>query len=121
TAADIEAAGGRAVPLRMDLLDLESLAPTVDAAVAALGHLDVLLNNAAYVGSAVQPLFLDTEPAALIKKVTANITAQLLVTQRAVTRMVDRGRGLVLDMTSNAGLRTPSAPVDRGGWELIYA
>src|SRR5688572_27084308 len=48
TAAEIRDAGGQVVPLHMDLLDLDSLAPTVDAAINDLGHIDVLVNNAAY-------------------------------------------------------------------------
>ncbi len=43
--AEIEALGRRAVPLQMDVMDLPQAYTAVDAAIAALGHLDILVNN----------------------------------------------------------------------------
>ena len=45
-AAEIRAAGGRAVAVKADLADLASLPGLVDAAVSALGPIGVLINNA---------------------------------------------------------------------------
>src|SRR5687767_12872101 len=47
-ARDIEAGGGRAVVLRIDLAEPGAAAEAVGATVAALGSLDVLVNNAAH-------------------------------------------------------------------------
>lgn len=121
TAAGIEASGRRAVPIRLDLLDPGALAPAVDAAIAGLGHLDVLVNNAVYVGPGGQHRFLDSEPEQLARRVFGNVTAQLLLTQLAVAHMVGRGGGLVLDISSGAGQHTPRQPVGEGGWALAYA
>ena len=121
TARAIEAVGRRALPIRLDLVDLDALAPAVDAAIVGLGHLDLLVNNAIYVGPGGNRRFLETEPDELVRRVFSNITAQLLLTQRAVAHMVDRGGGLVLDITSAAGQITPRRPVGEGGWTLSYA
>jgi NAD(P)-dependent dehydrogenase (short-subunit alcohol dehydrogenase family) len=121
TASAIEASGRRAVPIRLDLLDLDALAPAVDAAIVGLGHLDVLVNNAVYVGPGGQRRFLDSEPEQLARRVFGNVTAQLLLAQRAVIHMVGRGGGLVLDISSDAGQHTPRHPVGEGGWALAYA
>jgi len=121
TAAVIEDFGRRAIPIRLDLLDSDALAPAVDAAIAGLGHLDVLVNNAIYVGPGGNRRFLETEPDELVRRVFSNVTAQLLLTQRTVARMVDRGAGLVLDISSAAGQLTPRHPVGEGGWTLSYA
>ena len=121
TASAIEACGRRAVPIRLDLLDLDALAPAVDSAIAGLGHLDVLVNNAIYVGPGGHRRFLETEPDELARRVFGNITAQLLLTQRVVAHMVGRGGGLVLDISSAAGQLTPRHPVGEGGWPLSYA
>ncbi|ORA19442.1 SDR family NAD(P)-dependent oxidoreductase [Mycobacterium arosiense] len=48
TVADIEAAGGRAVPVRADLTDREQIARLVKSAREALGPIGILVNNAAF-------------------------------------------------------------------------
>ena len=48
TVADIEAAGGRAVAIRADLLDRDDIARLVDEARDALGRITILVNNAAF-------------------------------------------------------------------------
>ncbi len=121
TARAVESVGRRALPIRLDLVDLDALAPAVDAAIVGLGHLDLLVNNAIYVGPGGNRRFLETEPDELVRRVFSNVTAQLLLTQRAVAHMVDRGGGLVLDITSAAGQITPRRPVGEGGWTLSYA
>ncbi len=121
TASTIEALGRRAVPIRLDLLDLDALAPAVDTAIAGLGHLDVLVNNAIYVGPGGHMRYLDTEPDELARRVLGNVTAPLLLTQHVAAHMVARGRGLVFDISSAAGQLTPPHPVGEGGWALSYA
>jgi NAD(P)-dependent dehydrogenase (short-subunit alcohol dehydrogenase family) len=121
TAAAIVKTGRRAVPIPLDLLELDALSSAVDASIADLGHLDVLVNNAIYVGPGGQRRFLETEPDELARRVVGNVTAPLLLTQHAVTHMVGRGSGLVLDISSEAGQRTPHHPVGEGGWALSYA
>jgi NAD(P)-dependent dehydrogenase (short-subunit alcohol dehydrogenase family) len=121
TAAEIEARGRRAVPIALDLLDQPALADAVDEAAERLGALDVLVNNAIYVGPGGQLRFLDSDPEELARRVFGNITAQLLITQRAVGHMVARGGGLVVDISSAGGQFTPRHPVGEGGWALSYA
>lgn len=48
TVADIEAAGGRAVAVRADLLDRDDVAGLVSQARDALGPITILVNNAAF-------------------------------------------------------------------------
>lgn len=48
TVAHIEAAGGRAVPVRADLTDREQIARLVESAREALGPIGILVNNAAF-------------------------------------------------------------------------
>jgi NAD(P)-dependent dehydrogenase (short-subunit alcohol dehydrogenase family) len=45
-AKEIEAAGGRALPVQVDVAEVESLAGAVDAVEGGLGPVDILVNNA---------------------------------------------------------------------------
>ena len=47
TAAEIEALGGRALPLALDLAREEQVESALERALEAMGRLDVLVNNAA--------------------------------------------------------------------------
>jgi NAD(P)-dependent dehydrogenase (short-subunit alcohol dehydrogenase family) len=120
TVAAIEAEGRRGVPLVLDLLDRASLQPIAEQAVAALGHVDVLVNNAIYVGPAGECRFLDTPPDEIEKRVFGNVAAQLIFTQPILHHMVGRGRGLVANVTSAAGYLKPHAAIGEGGWALTY-
>ncbi|MDG2305850.1 MAG: SDR family NAD(P)-dependent oxidoreductase [Candidatus Binatia bacterium] len=120
TAAEIESHGRRAVSIPLDLLERESLVPAAQRALAALGHVDVLVNNAIFVGPGNHDRFLDIPPDILEKRLFANVTAQLLVTQPILAAMVDRGRGTILGITSGAGQRPPPAAPGEGGWAIAY-
>jgi len=120
TAAAITARGRRAVPIVLDLLDRDALAPVAAEAIAALGHIDVLVNNAIYVGPAGERRFLDTPPDEVEKRLFGNVTAQLLLLQPVLRHMVGRGSGVVVDITSAAGYATPEKATGEGGWALTY-
>jgi NAD(P)-dependent dehydrogenase (short-subunit alcohol dehydrogenase family) len=121
TAKEIEALGARALPLPMDLLDRDSLVPTVEAVLDGFGYLDVLVNNAISVGPGNDSLFLDVDMNDVERRITGNLTAQLVITQRALKAMVERGGGTVVNITSGAGMVAPPGPIGKGGWALSYA
>jgi NAD(P)-dependent dehydrogenase (short-subunit alcohol dehydrogenase family) len=121
TTAEIEALGARALAVPLDLLDRDSLVPAVEAVLTEFGQIDVLVNNAIYVGQGNDERFLDVSIDDLDKRIYANITAQLTITQRALRAMVSRGGGTVLNVTSMAGMISPPGPLGDGGWALGYA
>ncbi len=121
TTAEIEALGVRSLAVPLDLLDRDSLVPAVETVLLEFGHLDVLVNNAIYVGSGNDQRFLDVSISDLEKRITGNITAQLVLTQRALQAMVSRGGGTVVNVTSMAGMVSPPGPLGDGGWALGYA
>jgi NAD(P)-dependent dehydrogenase (short-subunit alcohol dehydrogenase family) len=120
TAAEIEGRGRRALRVPLDLLDRAALGPAVDAVTEAWGRLDVLVNNAIYVGPGNDERFLDVDPEHLERRVFANLTAQLLLSQRALRAMVAAGSGTVVNITSGAAVSDPPSPVGEGGWALGY-
>jgi NAD(P)-dependent dehydrogenase (short-subunit alcohol dehydrogenase family) len=120
TTAAIEALGRRAIPLTVDLLDRNQVLACGTDAIEALGHIDVLCNNAIYVGPAGERRFLDTPADEIEKRLYGNIAAQLLLMQSIVRHIVERGGGVVGNVTSGAGYAKPSAAVGEGGWALTY-
>jgi NAD(P)-dependent dehydrogenase (short-subunit alcohol dehydrogenase family) len=120
TKAEIEALGRRAVPLAVDLLDREQVLACGAAALDALGHLDVLCNNAIYVGPAGERTFLETPPEEIEKRLYGNVAAQLLLMLSVVRHMVERGEGVIGNVTSGAGYAKPPARIGEGGWALTY-
>jgi len=51
----------------------------------------------------------------------ANLFAQIRLTQGVLPGMLERGRGIVINMVSAAGLQDPPAPAGSGGWGYAYA
>src|SRR3984885_2356095 len=72
TVADIEAAGGRAVAIRADLLDRDDVARLVDQARDALGPITILVNNAAFTAPGRPPKPGDTDVTARAKSSKAS-------------------------------------------------
>ncbi|HKA13945.1 MAG TPA: SDR family oxidoreductase [Myxococcota bacterium] len=120
TAALIEAAGARALALPADLLDRASLSAAADAVLERWGRVDVLVQNGRYIGPGHMDRFLDTPLELLDKQLQANVLAPLLLAQRFLPGMVERGAGRVLDVTSAAGYGDPPKPAGEGGWGMGY-
>jgi NAD(P)-dependent dehydrogenase (short-subunit alcohol dehydrogenase family) len=120
TAAEIEAAGRRAVAAPLDLMDRGAIVPTVERIVAELGVVDVLVNNAIYVGPGQLDRFVDVDPDELERRVFGNLTAQLWISQPVARAMVARGRGTIVNVSSAAGMQDPPGPVGEGGWAIGY-
>jgi NAD(P)-dependent dehydrogenase (short-subunit alcohol dehydrogenase family) len=121
TAEGVEARGGRALALRLDLLDRASIDAALDRAHAAWGRVDVLLNNGIYTGDGTMDLFLDLSAEHVERIFQANVFAQIHVTQRVLPGMLAHRSGCVINMVSGAGLQDPPAPAGQGGWGYAYA
>ncbi|HYN01882.1 MAG TPA: glucose 1-dehydrogenase [Vicinamibacteria bacterium] len=100
TARQVEALGRKAATFTADLARRDEAFALVASAVARLGRIDVLVNNA---GDLVErkPLLEMTE--ALWRQVLdLNLTSVLFVTQAAVPAMIERGRGVIVNVSSLA-------------------
>ena len=101
TAHGIEAAGGRATALRCDVGDRAQVEATFDEAERLVGPLDILVNNAgiAHVGTVESTSDDDFDRVCRV-----NIKGAFLCARAAVTRMVQRKKGVMLNMASIAGM-----------------
>jgi 7-alpha-hydroxysteroid dehydrogenase len=84
-AREIEAAGRRAVAVPADLTDIDAAAGLADAAVAAFGRLDIVVNN---VGGALPRPFLATKPRHLADAFAFNVGIAHSLTQAAVPHLL---------------------------------
>jgi citronellol/citronellal dehydrogenase len=109
TVANIEAAGGRALPYQVDLTSPESRANLIDRVVADLGPVDVLVNNAA---SSIFAPFTDISEKRLRLITTLNYFAPFDLCQRVIPAMRERGGGWVLNITSLSGDIPTTPPPD---------
>ena len=99
-AADVEAAGRRALVFPADVSDLSALDALVAATVEEFGRIDVVVNNAG--GSMPQP-FLDTTVKAFEGAFHFNVTTAFALTQAATPHLLATGNGAVVNISSAMG------------------
>lgn len=121
TAREVEALGRRALVAKLDLLEATDLEAAVAATTDAFGRLDVLVNNARYIGPGHMDLFVDTPMEVYEAHFECNVLAPLRLIKHAIPPMRAQGGGVVVNVTSGAGyLETPKLPGE-GGWGLGYS
>jgi NAD(P)-dependent dehydrogenase (short-subunit alcohol dehydrogenase family) len=100
-AADVAAAGRTALPLQMDVTDLDQITPAVDAVVAHFGRLDVLVNNAG-IGPPETPAE-DVGVEDFDATVALNLRGTFFTSQAAGRAMIAQGSGRIVNLSSQAG------------------
>jgi 2-deoxy-D-gluconate 3-dehydrogenase len=100
--AEIEGLGRKAVVLPADLTDAGACHALVDDALSALGHLDVLVNNAG--GSSFMGPFTELRFSGWEKVMRLNVDSIVHLCQAAGRHMTARGSGSVINVASVAGL-----------------
>ena len=99
-AAEIEAAGGEAAVVPADVGDREQALRCAERARAALGGVDVLVNNAGY---GHHRAFLDWDLDDMERVMRVNYLGALYLTKALLPAMVERGRGWLVFVASVAG------------------
>jgi NAD(P)-dependent dehydrogenase (short-subunit alcohol dehydrogenase family) len=121
TAALLRAEGRDALVVPGDLLDRTSLETAASTVLERMGRVDVLVNNGRYIGPGHMDRFLDTPLDLLDKHLDANVMAPLVLTRAVLPQMLDRGDGLIGNVTSGVAWMEPKAAAGEGGWGLGYA
>ncbi len=102
-AEEVRGMGRRALAVDCDVTDKDDLQRTVDAAVAGLGKIDILVNNAALPSEAGAAPILEMTDENWYETVDVNLHG-LYHTIRAVGReMVKGGGGSIINISSTAG------------------
>jgi NAD(P)-dependent dehydrogenase (short-subunit alcohol dehydrogenase family) len=103
----VESAGRKAATLAGDLADEAHCARVVKEAVARFGRIDVLVNNAAFQGKAVEK-FEDIDPARLERTFRVNVLAMFHLTRHALAHM--KAGGSIINVASIQAYQ-PSPPI----------
>jgi NAD(P)-dependent dehydrogenase (short-subunit alcohol dehydrogenase family) len=120
TAQQVEAEGRRALVVPADLLDIDSMTRAGQQVLDEWGRVDVLVHNGRYVGPGHMDRFLDTPLELLEAPLRANVLGPLALTKVVLPGMIERGRGVIVDITSAAAYGDPTKPAGDGGWGMSY-
>jgi NAD(P)-dependent dehydrogenase (short-subunit alcohol dehydrogenase family) len=109
--AEIEAAGGRAAVVAMDVTDVENLQGVVDRIELEVGPIDILVNNS---GVSKAARLVDVTPADFDFMMGTNLRGAFFVAQAVANRMLARAKARpekthrIINIASVAGLRVLS-------------
>jgi NAD(P)-dependent dehydrogenase (short-subunit alcohol dehydrogenase family) len=119
-AGEIEAAGGKAIALRLDVTDPGSVETTIASVVERCGGLHTLV-NAAGVGGFVR--FEDMTLAEWNRVIAINLTGSFLTCHAAVPHLLAAGGGSIVNIASIAGLKgqaySAAYSASKGGVALL--
>ncbi len=112
--------GRRARLQRLDLLETPTIQALVDDTLAEWGRIDVLVNNAIYQGPGLMADFLEGSIDELEKVFQGNVIAQVRLTRLVLRDMLERDGGIVVNLTSQAGMVDPPLKLAQGGWGYAH-
>jgi 3-oxoacyl-[acyl-carrier protein] reductase len=103
-AGSVEAAGGRAIALRVDSADAAALRTAIDQAARTFGRLDILVNNAGVfkVGTVEEMSLEDFD-----RTLNVNVRAVFVGIQAAVRHMGEGGRVITIGSTNAERVPSP--------------
>jgi NAD(P)-dependent dehydrogenase (short-subunit alcohol dehydrogenase family) len=108
---EIAATGAEVLAVTADVSEEAEVDRLVRAALDRYSRIDILINNASILGPSPRPNLLDFTAAQVDEILHANVTAPWMVSKAVIPHMLDRGEGVVLNVTSEASL-------GYGGWGI---
>jgi NAD(P)-dependent dehydrogenase (short-subunit alcohol dehydrogenase family) len=102
--AGIRRDGGEAHWLAADIGAKDDIYRVAGAAAALVGPLDVVIHNASTLGPTPLKPLLDTECEDLVRVLEVNLVGPFRLTKAVVGGMAVRGRGLIVNVTSDASI-----------------
>jgi NAD(P)-dependent dehydrogenase (short-subunit alcohol dehydrogenase family) len=100
---EIESLSRRCLACKVNVANEEEVNAAVKAALNSFGRIDVLINNAAVLGSALPLAQLSTR--AWSEEISVNLTGSFLCCRAVLAGMIDRKSGKIVNISSVAGQR----------------
>jgi NAD(P)-dependent dehydrogenase (short-subunit alcohol dehydrogenase family) len=107
--------GGEVLAVTADVAEARDVERLASTALSRFGVIDILVNNASELGPVPLPYLTDASPSALEPVLRANVVGPLRLTQAVLGGMLLRGRGLVVNISSDAAVN------GYPGWGLYSA
>jgi 3-oxoacyl-[acyl-carrier protein] reductase len=105
--AEVEAAGGIALGVRVDVTDRASTEQLAEAVLDRFGRIDALVNNAAFYSALVKRPFQEIEDEEWTRCFDVNVKGTWLCTCAVAPTMKEQGRGKIVNVSS---MTVPTAP-----------
>ncbi len=103
-AAEIRACGGEVHTIAADVGELEAAHRIAGQAAALVGEVDLVINNASTLGPVPLRPLLDTDCEDLERALAVNLVGPFRLTKVLLGPMLLRGRGLVVNISSDAAV-----------------
>jgi NAD(P)-dependent dehydrogenase (short-subunit alcohol dehydrogenase family) len=103
TRSELAVKGAPVLALPADATRPGDIARLVETTLAHFGRIDVLVNNAGILGPSPRPNMADFAAADLAEIFRANTIGPVLMTQAVLPHMLAQKRGLIINVTSDAG------------------
>jgi NAD(P)-dependent dehydrogenase (short-subunit alcohol dehydrogenase family) len=110
TAAQARESGVEAAPVKCDVTQRGEVEALCQAALAKYGAVDILVNNALYLGPGNYNAFLETAFDTWDRNMEANLMAAVVASKACLPAMLARGRGVILNLTSVVATISASTP-----------
>jgi len=104
-AAEIESAGGRALPVPVNVCDRESIRNMVASVREKLGPIDILVNNAGGSARGECSLFHQSKDEVVDRILDVNLKGPMYCIRAVVEEMVERRGGKIINIGSIVGMR----------------
>ncbi len=103
-AGEIAKSGGTALALKTDISKKEEIDNAVEKAIARFGRLDILVNNAAFLGSSYhQKSFADTQLSDWKPEIDVTFIGTLLCCRAVIPPMLKQKSGRIISISSDSG------------------
>ncbi len=103
----IEAEGGEAIAMTIDVGEEDQLKRMIDGTIAEYGQIDVLFNNALFVNMEMAMRdtdLLQWDPAIFAANLRVNVNGPVIASKLAIPHMLKRGKGSIISTSSGSSM-----------------